>query len=40
MKDIIEEYSPILEGVEAEDITKEVKKKVKESRLPKLRKLN
>ena len=40
MKDIIEEYSPILEGVETEDITKEVKKKVKESRLPKLRKLN
>ena len=40
MKDIIEEYSPILEGVEAEDITKEVKKKVKESSLPKLRKLN
>ena len=40
MKDIIEEYSPILEGVEAEDITKEVKKKVKEFRLPKLKKLN
>ena len=40
MKDIIEEYSPILEGVETEDITKEVKKKVKASRLPKLRKLN
>jgi len=40
MKDIIEEYSPILEGVEAEDITKEVKKKVKESRLPNIKKLN
>ena len=40
MKDIIDQYSPILEGVEAEDITKEVKKKVKESRLPKLKKLN
>ena len=40
MKQIVDEYSPILEGVEAEDITKEVKKKVKESRLPKLKKLN
>ena len=40
MKEIVDEYSPILEGVEAEDITKEVKKKVKESRLPKLKKLN
>ena len=40
MKDIIDQYSPILEGVEAEDITKEVKKKVKESRLPKIKKLN
>ena len=40
MKDIIDQYSPILEGLEAEDITKEVKKKVKESRLPKLKKLN
>ena len=40
MKDIVDQYSPILEGVEAEDITKEVKKKVKESRLPKLKKLN
>ena len=40
MKDIIDQYSPILEGVEAEDITKEVKKKVKESRLPNIRKLN
>ena len=40
MKDIIDQYSPILEGVETEDITKEVKKKVKESRLPKIKKLN
>ena len=40
MKDIIDQYSPILEGVEPEDITKEVKKKVKESRLPGLKKLN
>ena len=40
MKEIVDEYSPILEGVETEDITKEVKKKVKESRLPKLKKLN
>ena len=40
MKDIVDQYSPILEGVEAEDITKEVKKKVKESRLPKIKKLN
>jgi len=40
MKDIIDQYSPILEGVEAEDIKKEVKKKVKEFRLPNLKKLN
>ena len=40
MKDIIDQYSPILEGVEPEDITKEVKKKVKEFRLPNLKKLN
>jgi len=40
MKDIIDQYSPILEGVEPEDIKKEVKKKVKESRLPNLKKLN
>ena len=40
MKDIVDQYSPILEGVEVEDIRKEVKKKVKESRLPKLKKLN
>ena len=39
MKEIVDQYSPILEGVEAEDITKEVKKKVKESRLPKIKKL-
>ena len=40
MKDIIDQYSPILEGVEAEDITKEVKKKVEQSRLPKVKKVN
>ena len=40
MKDIIDQYSPILEGVEPEDIKKEVKKKVKVSRLPNLKKLN
>ena len=40
MKDIIDQYSPILEGVEPEDIKKEVKKKVKESRIPDLKKLN
>ena len=40
MKDIIDQYSPILEGVEPEDIKKEVKKKVKESRIPNLKKLN
>jgi phage terminase small subunit len=40
MKDIIDQYSPILEDVEVEDITKEVKKKVKESRLPNIKKLN
>ena len=40
MKDIVDQYSPILEGVEAEDITKEVKKKVKEARLPKIKNIN
>ena len=40
MKDIIDQYSPILEGVEPEDIKKEVKKKVKYSRIPNLKKLN
>ena len=40
MKEIVDQYSPILEDVDVEDITKEVKKKVKESRLPKLKKLN
>ena len=40
MKDIIDQYSPILEGIEPEDIKKEVKKKVKESRIPNLKKLN
>ena len=40
MKDIVDQYSPILEGVEAEDITKEVKKKVEQSRLPKVKKVN
>ena len=40
MKEIVDQYSNILEGVEIKDITKDVKKKVKESRLPKLKKLN
>ena len=40
MKDIIDQYSPILEGIEPEDIKKEVKKKVKESRIPNFKKLN
>ena len=40
MKDIIDQYSPILEGIEHEDIKKEVKKKVKEFRLPNLKKVN
>ena len=40
MKDIIDQYSPILEGVDMKEIKKEVKEKVKESRLPKLKKLN
>ena len=40
MKDIIEQYSPILEGVDMKEIKKEVKEKVKKSRLRKLKKLN
>jgi len=40
MKDIIDQYSPILEGVDMKEIKKEVKEKVKQSRLPKIRKLN
>ena len=40
MKEIVDQYSPILEGVGVKDITKEVKEKVKKSRLPKLKKLN
>ena len=40
MKEIVYQYSPILEGVEVKDITKKIKKDVKESRLPKLKKLN
>jgi len=40
MKDIVDQYSPILEGVEVKDMTKKIKKDVKESRLPKLKKLN
>ena len=40
MKDIIDQYSPILEGVEVKDIKKEVKEKIKQSRLPKIKKLN
>ena len=40
MKEIVDQYSPILEGVEVKDMTKKIKKDVKESRLPKLKKLN
>ena len=40
MKDIIDQYSPILESVEVKDITKKIKKDVAQSRLPKLKKLN
>ena len=40
MIEIVDQYSPILEGVEVKDITKEVKEKVKKSRLPKIKKLN
>ena len=40
MKDIIDQYSPILEGVDMKEIKKEVKEKDKKSRLPKLKKLN
>jgi len=40
MREIVDQYSPILEGVGVKDITKEVKEKVKKSRLPKLKKLN
>ena len=39
MKDIIDQYSPILEGVDMKEIKKEVKEKVKKSRLPKIKKL-
>ena len=40
MKDIIDQYSPILENVEVKDMTNKIKKDVKNSRLPKLKKLN
>jgi hypothetical protein len=40
MKDIIDQYSPILENVEVKDMTDKIKKDVKKSRLPKLKKLN
>ena len=40
MKDIIDQYSPILEGVEIKDMTKKVKKDVEQSRLPKMKKVN
>jgi|TARA_R110000764_G_C10933154_1_gene375269 phage terminase small subunit len=33
MKEILEEYSPILEGVEVQELTKEVKQRQKKSRL-------
>jgi len=40
LKDVLNEYSPILEGVEVEDLKKDVKDKVKKSRIPNLKKLN
>jgi phage terminase small subunit len=40
MKDIIDQYSPILEGVEVKDMTNKVKEEVKQSRLPKMKKVN
>ena len=40
MKDIIDQYSPILEGVEMKDMTKKVKKDIAQSRLPKMKKVN
>ena len=40
MKDIIDQYSPILEGAEIKDMTKKVKKDVEQSRLPKMKKVN
>ena len=40
MKDIIDQYSPILENVEVKDMADKIKKDVKKSRLPKLKKLN
>ena len=39
-KDIINQYSPILEGVEVKDMTDKVKEEVKQSRLPKMKKVN
>ena len=40
MKDIIDQYSPILEGVEMKDMTNKIKKDVAQSRLPKIKKVN
>ena len=40
LKSVLNEYSPILEGVEVEDLKKDVKDKVKKSRIPNLKKLN
>ena len=40
MKDIIDQYSPILEGAEIKDMTKKVKKDIEQSRLPKMKKVN
>ena len=40
MKEIVDQYSPILENVEVKDMTDKIKKDVKKSRLPKLKKLN
>ena len=39
MKDIIDQYSPILEGVEMKDMTNKIKKDVAQSRLPKIKKV-
>ena len=40
LKSVLNEYSPILEGVEVEDLKKDVRDKVKKSRIPNLKKLN
>ena len=40
MKEIVDQYYPLLEGVVVIDITKKIKQDVKKLRLPKLKKLN